>query len=338
MLFTNHEVRIRFSSDVALTRSWLDEEPARTQRVLATYHGTQPICTCVAGGVAMHIVRRAGAYYLATMPGRAHHHALSCPYYIPHPSTDACRYYSDSALSRARGIYRLSIYPDPLQLPPFPHFGFSAALEYLWHLTGLNVFVPDATPQPGLAIAAHTLVSMAARVRINDQEFKPHFPPATRRGRDFTHVIGVIRSLSQTRYGYRVILAGDATHSTYWINEHTWRRCRMFDVPALFTEPLPNRYVIMARLWRSPKGFWNLFDLGLIAVNPQMLPVSDQTESLVDELVRARRKFFVVPPLDTPISGVLLPAAILLDTEAPFPLYTPVALPAPISPLVSSQT
>lgn len=337
MLYTNHEVRIRFSDDVSLTRAWLDEEPDRTQRVLATYHGTQPVCTCVPDGVAMHVVRRAGAYYLATMPGRAHHHALSCPYHIPHPSTDASRHYADSALSRASGIFRLSIYPDRLERPPFAHFSFSAALEYLWHLAGLNVFVPDASPPPGLSVAAHTLVSIADRVRINDREFIPHFPPAPRGDRRFTHVIGVIRSLSRTRYGYRVVLAGDGKKCTYWINEQTWRRCQLFDVPALFADPLPTRYVIMARLWRSPRGFWNLFDPGLIEVNAQMLPVTEQTESLVDELVRARRKFFVVPTLDAPISGATLPAAVLLDTEEPSPLYARVALPAPSSRLVSSR-
>lgn len=328
MLYTNHEVRIRFSDEVSLTRAWLDDDPVRAQRVLANYHGTHPVCTCVPRGVQMHIVRRGGAFYLATMPGRAHHHALSCPYHIPHPSTDASLHYADTALSRASGLVRLSVYPDPLKHPPFPHFSFSAALEYLWQLAGLNIFMPDMTPRPGLSVAAHTLQSISDRIRINDRHFIPHFPPAPRADRRFTHVIGVIRSLSLTRYGYRVALAGDGEKCTYWINEATWRRCQLFSVPTLFADPLPARYVIMARLWRSPKGFWNLFDPGLLEVNPQMLPVTEHTRSLVNELTQAKRKFFVVPQLDSSHHPATLPAAVLLDTDQPAPLYARVGLPA----------
>ena len=139
MHYTNEHVTLRFEGGIEFSRPWLRKDPARAQRVLRAHASENIRCLCTPLGVPMHVVCRDGKYHLATNPGRGHHHALSCPAYLPSEEDSGFHHYSRSAFSRAGGLIKLSVSPSKPTAPPFPHFSPSAALQFIWHLAGLNV-------------------------------------------------------------------------------------------------------------------------------------------------------------------------------------------------------
>lgn len=320
MLYTNREIRVRFPRDVNITRAWLDADPERAQRVLRSHYSERPVCSCVPAGVEMHIVYRQGTYYLASMPGRAHHHALYCPYYIPHPSTDALQHYADTAYSRKSGNVHLRVLPEKPSGTPFAHFSPRAALEHFWQLAGLNVYAPAPAPAPTLPFVAKSLSRIASRVRINGEPFAPHTPPVAQGDAQPTHVIGLARFLSPTRYGYRLVLSRDRGKQCFWISEETWLRAELSNQPQLVGKPVGCPYLVVGRIWRSKRGHWNLVDLGILEIEDNFIPVHGHTRSCIADLVHHGRRFFACAQLDTNDSCGM-PAAVLLDTETPTPVY-----------------
>lgn len=320
MLYKNRDVKIRFPQGPELSRGWLEEDAERAQRVLTKHRDERPLCGCTPVGVLMHVVCRQGKYYLATMPGRSHHHAMSCPAYTPDPVTSALRHYSDLAFSRAAGKIRLVVKDEPPTGAAFDHFTPTAALECLWELAGLNICTPKTVRARNLFLVAQSLAAACEVVKVNDVQVQAFTPPLRTPLTEASHVIGAVRSAYPTKFGYRIKLVGDPS-SVFWVNTETWA---LSPLSAWFGEEGDHDrppFWIFARLWRSPKGYNRLFEVGGIEVNTAFLPVHAATGEVIEQLVHAERRFFLCPRLDA-THDRSMPVAVLLDLDEPQNLYS----------------
>lgn len=331
MLYTNEKVPIRFPHGPELTRGWLDQDSDRAQRVLIKHAAERPMCGCTPEGVLMHIVRRNGRYHLATMPGRSHHHALSCPSYTPDPRTSALRFYSDQAIWRSANRINLEVSHEAVTGPPFDHFSPSAVFELLWELAGLNVSTPKTVATRKHYFVGKSLAEACAAIRLNRETVFPYIPLATSMTDECTHLIARVRRLDRSKFGCRVLLSADR-ETTCWISHSSWVQSRVDEHFGSFETPTrPNGHWIFAKLWRSPKGNVNLFDVGCLEITDTYLPVRNDTRDIISQLVEDQRRFFVCPRLDAQRDSSS-PIAVLLDLDEPHNLL-PATLPqaSPIS-------
>ena len=95
--FLRHDLPLEFADGTVATRAQLDANP----HLLSAHAGQRLVCRCTPSGVEMLIRHRQGRPFLANLPGRTHHHALSCPSYSPDPLIDPLRHYSGAALAHS---------------------------------------------------------------------------------------------------------------------------------------------------------------------------------------------------------------------------------------------
>ena len=322
MYYTNDKVTIRFEHGMEVSRPWLAEDRDRAQRILAKHKNEKAMCLCTPAGVLLHVVNRLGAYHLATMPGRGHHHALSCVSYLPDEETSGLRHYGRDALCFASGIHRLSIQPTPPVSAPFTHFSPSAALQYLWNFAGLNVCTPKTVQARKYVAVARSLEESCSLVHFNGRAGRPYIPIAVQEPGRCQHVIGQIRRINHAKYDNGISLSADRVN-TFWVDRNQWDGSVLSEVFGNFEEPRKVRNVwLFANLWHSPKGNLKLFDVGLLPVTNHFLPAISGTKDLISSLIHDQRRFYVCLPYDAGDDDTV-PAAVLIDTESPKNLYLP---------------
>lgn len=320
MHYTNDRVTIRFDGGIELSRPWLDADSARAQRVLRSHSKERATCQCTPSGVPMHVVHRLGRFHLATMPGRAHHHALSCPSYQQKDDVSGLKQYNKSALSRAAGRHKITVSTSDLGRAPYSHFSPSAALQFLWMLAGLNISTPKIVETRTFYIVSHALARAAATLCINGESVRPYIPLAVEAPEHCRYLVGQVRRVFDATHGNGLCLSADKKN-TFWVKESHWGG--LSDDLGDFKAPdVSGQVWVMGRLWRSPQNNLHLYDVGSVSISSAFLPVTKQTSQLIDDLVSKKRRFFVCLRYDaTDDAGI--PAAVLLDKAEPRNLYTP---------------
>lgn len=322
MLYTNDRYTIRFDGGVEVSRPWLAANSNRAQRVLRNHSAERAQCLCTPVGVPMHIVCRGGTYFLATMPGRGHHHALSCPSYIPDETTSGLRHYSPTALSRANGLIKVQVRPERPGDPPFDHFSPDAALQFLWELAGLTMCTPKTVSARNYQLVARSLADAAANLRINTQGIRPYIPLCGAEPNQSRYVIGQIRQANHAKYANALHLSADR-ENTFWVDEKNWTSSALHQYFGDFEAPSFRPGVFMlAKLWQSPQGNYRIFEVGLLPTSKQYLPAPDELRATLDQLIAAERRFFVCQRFDAR-DDQNIPAAVLIDSDEPKNLFLP---------------
>jgi hypothetical protein len=321
MHYTNDSVTIEFDGGIQLSRPWLAADPRRAQRVLRNHADERASCQCTPYGVPMHVVCRLGKYHLATMPGRGHHHALSCPSYLPDDDASGLKNYSPEALSRAAGRHKLSVKPASPGLPPFNHFTPSAALQFLWEFSGLNVCTPRTVEKRNYFFAANSLYKSLPLIRFNEQALRAYIPLAVDTPDQCRYAIGQATKLIHGTYANGICLAADRK-TTLWVDEKQWALARLEAVFGEYSAPkCPDSTWVIGKLWRSPQSNLRLFDVGTLRVNSQFLPIDAKTAPLLQTLVDNKRRFFVCQSYDADYDASI-PVAVVIDRDEPRNIYS----------------
>jgi len=322
MEYTNEKVKLMFEGGLEFTRTWLAADDQRAQRVLRNHKEERVNCLCTPFGVPMHIVCREGRYFLASNPGRASHHALSCPSYHPAEEASGLRHYSGEAICRASHHYKLAVRPEAPTGPPFDHFTPSAALQFLWELAGLNVCTPKTVARRSFLPLSRSLWRVTHKVLFNKRAIRAYVPLASREIDGCQHVIGQVSRIHRGKFAIGVNLAADREH-TFWVDQKQWQNSPISKLLGTYEDPkLADTTWLMARLWLSPKGNFNLYHIGVLPVNDQLLPSYNGLKEPIDKLVENRRRFFVCQRYDA-IDDDSVPLAVLIDRKEPQSLYYP---------------
>jgi len=316
MFYTNDKVPIRFGGGIEVSRPWLAADEHRAQRILRKHHSESVLCLCTPHGVPMHVVCRDGKFFLATNPGRASHHALSCPAYQPDEDTSGLRHYSGEALARSRGLYKLQVRHHPPTEPPFAHFSVSAALQFIWEFAGLNVCTPKTVVHRSFLAVSRSLAEISHKVRFNNRGLRLYVPTAVSDIDGCRYAIGQISKVFHGAFANGIRIAADREH-TFWVDEKQWNASALGVHLGTYEEPARHQTIwLMGKLWQSPNGNWKLFDVGLLPVNDQLLPALPQAIPALDQLVQSKRRFVVCQRYDA-INDDTVPLAILIDRPAP---------------------
>lgn len=321
MKYTNDRVPLRFDGGVEVSRPWLSADQHRAQRVLRK-HASEPVqCLCTPSGVPMHVVCRGGSFHLATMPGRAHHHALSCPSYRPDRKTSGLKHYDRSAYTLTAQNQNIFVSSSPVGVPPFSHFTPSAVLQLLWDLAGLTVCTPKILAKRQYFLVSRSLADVCAGFRINGDSMRPYIPLAFTDPRFCRYLVGGVRRICHGRYGNAIHLSADRDH-TFWVDQKEWSNSALSEVFGPFDDPRWQRgYFIISRLFSTRHGNFRLFDSGLLRVNRSFLPVTVADEGFLQGLVDANRRFFVCQRYDA-IGDDRIPLVVLIDRDEPLYLYS----------------
>ena len=316
MDYTNERVAIRFDDGIEVSRPWLAADDRRAQRVLRTHRTERVQCLCTPHGVPMHVVCRDGRFFLATNPGRASHHALSCPAYHPDEETSGLRHYSDYALTRAGGRHKLLVRNHAPAGPPYEHFSFSAALQFIWEFAGLNVCTPKTVARRNFVAVSSSINRISHKLRFNEEALRLFVPRVTDDIEGCRYAIGQLGKTFHGEFANGVRLAADRSH-TFWIDQAQWEGSDLEHHLGPYQEPHRQQTTwIMGRLWRSPMGNYRLFDIGLLPVNDQLLPAQPGTIVALAKLVENKRRFFVCQRYDA-VDDETVPLAVLIDRQEP---------------------
>ena len=254
MYFVNERVLIRFEGGMEVGRPWLAADERRAQRVLRKHRAEGARCLCTPHGVPMHVVCRDGKYFLATNPGRASHHALSCPSYQPAEETSGLRHYTAEALSRASRKHKLQVRGHRPVGPPFDHFSPSAALQFLWEFGGLTVCTPKTVARRSFLLVSRSLIDVSHRVRINGRGLRLYVPATGHEIDGCRYAIGQVTRIFHGEYANGIRLAADRDH-TFWIEEGQWSSSNLDALLGPYDEPSRSQTTwVIGKLWQSPNG------------------------------------------------------------------------------------
>jgi len=318
MRYKNTKVIVRFADGLEVSKEWLYSDNARQARVLGPRYGGTVTCTCVPDGIAMHIVRRQGTYYLASMPGLSSHHALSCPSYIDDPDTNGLRFYTPKAISRANGIHRLSVSDgssvgSPSQMSP------SAVIQFLWYQAGLHICTPKTVHSRTAYLASLSLFEASQSIRINRLRTTIHIPMMTDAS-NATHVCGQLRNVSSGPYSNRITLAGEK-NVAYWVRENDWNDVCVHYFGRYESPQVPECTTwIFGAVSKTSKGNLVLSSIGAVPVTKELLICSRATAADIDSLIDDERRFFVGLDYDAPPT-LRVPKAVIIDEKPPKPIY-----------------
>jgi hypothetical protein len=264
----------------------------------------------------MHVVCRDGKFFLATNPGRASHHALSCPAYHADEETSGLRHYSDLALSRAAGRHKLQVRNHVPAGPPFDHFSNAAALQFIWEFAGLNVCTPKTVARRTFLVVSSSVHRISHKLRFNDRGLRLYVPRVSDDIEGCLYAIGQISKIFHGEFANGIRLAADRSN-TFWIDEKQWQASGLQHHLGPFQDPQRHQTIwIMGKLWRSPMGNYRLFDIGLLPVNDQLLPAQPFTLEALERLVENKRRFFVCQRFDA-VDDEAVPLAVLIDRQEP---------------------
>jgi hypothetical protein len=336
--YTREDVRLRFPSGAVHTRPWLDSHPRAREELYRESAERRVVCECHPAGVEM-TVRRVGVqHHLANLPGRAHHHAPSCPSFVPDPSIDARQDYSRAALMEVGGGVLHATVRDAAPEPaPYEHMTPRAALELLWSAAELTHWAPKMTTRRTVLSVRATLKTAAARLVINDEPLadslylaEPERPRGTRQP---LYVLGELHRVVRGAHSLGLALRYDTT-GPYWVARSAWSP-PLSALLGSYDQPrgdLPSVWVL-ARTWYTAHHAHCRW-VGALHVTASSLPIEHPAEEpLLDQLVRDGRRFVRVPGLDS--SGdPRYPILTLIDTATPVNVHSPMAtrLPAPFAP------
>lgn len=322
MRYKNRKVPIVFEDGLEVSRGWLAADKSRANRVLSKRAEASVNCLCTPDGVPMHVVHRAGKYHLATKPGRAHHHSLSCPSYIPQRTTSGLRHYRKGAYSSSNATQRLIVSTRPLTEPPYPHFSPGAALQFVWELAGLNVSTPKTVEKRTQFLTSRSFHQATKTLFINNKRVRCYVPSINKLDDETTFAGGFVHSIAHSTYGLRISLVGSFTDS-FWINEKEWHSSHLDETFGSYENPLTDANTFLfARLWRSPKGNITLYDVGALKLCENFLPEPVTDKDLVNRLIAQQRRFFVCMRYDA-VADRTIPGAVLTDSSEPRELMLP---------------
>lgn len=318
MRYKNEKIVVKFSGGLEVSKAWLSSDLARKQRVLRNRYGERVTCTCVPDGIAMHIVQRDDAYYLASMPGLSSHHALSCPSHIDDPDTSGLRFYTQRAISLAKGVHNLAVSDGLTSVTP-SHMTPSAVLHYLWYRAGLHICTPKTVESRNAYLASISLLEASQSIRINRQVTRVHIPMLSEL-EGATHICGQVRSVSNGPYSNRITLSGDKK-TAFWVKPDQWndacvRQFGAYDEP----EKPSGATWLFAKLNTTSKGNHTLTALGVVPITKQFLICSHATPADINVLIEGKRRFFVGLEYDAP-KTFSVPKAVIIDEQPPKRIY-----------------
>lgn len=316
MKYENRKIPVHFEGGLEVTRAWLAADKSRANRVLSRRVEDEVHCMCTPAGVPMQVVHRAGNYHLATKPGRAHHHSLSCPGYKSQQTTSGLRHYRKGAYSNSKNSQRLIVSTRPLSDPPYPHFSPSAALQFVWELAGLNVSTPKTVETRNQFLSSRSFYQATGTLFINNKRVHCFVPSVNQLDDDSNFVGGFVHSLTKSKFGIRIRLVGAATQP-FWTNEKSWGASQLDQLLGPYENPkVDDNVFLFARLWQSPQGNGTLYDIGGLRLCENFLPEPVTDSSLVSKLIAQQRRFFICMRYDA-VDDRSIPGAVLTDSSEP---------------------
>jgi hypothetical protein len=323
--FLRHDLPLEFADGAVTTRAQLDANP----QLLTAHAGQRLVCRCTPSGVEMLIRHRQGRPFLANLPRRTHHHALSCPSYSPDPLIDPLRHYSGTALARSGDALHIVVSPEPLGTPPFPHFSPNATIELLWELAGLTRWSPRMRGRRTYAAVRAALLSAASVLHIRQRPMATAlYAPSHADARPTSahqFVVGRVLHVHPAPYGVGLTLAHDQNGERFWVNRHGWCADMAAHLSSAAAPRLPSdREVwLLGRLRFTSSGHFHLDSPGLISVTTDRLPARDAAEAaLLYWLVAHGRRFHRCPALDARTDPAI-PLVEVLDTPQPCYVFSP---------------
>jgi hypothetical protein len=317
---------LRLADGATLTRLDIERDPT----LLAAHSGERVLCCCTTAGVEMLIRHRQGRHFLANLPGRSHHHASTCPSFVPDPEIDPRRHYSGAALTRSADALHIVVSSEPLSSPPFPHLSPRAALECLWDEADLTLWSPRMRGKRSYPVVRSALQRAAERIVLRDAPLSNvlFFPDPAQGIPAPAHqfVAGRVVAVHASAYGVGFDFAHSRLGDLCWLAARDWTP----DIDAVFgdvTKPsLPPNVEVWAlgRLGLGASRHPQLWAPGFLTVTPEdRLPADDPAQcAMLRWLVEQGRRFRRCPLLDAR-ADPSIPFVSLLDAGPPVYVFTP---------------
>ena len=313
-------IRIRFAKDSTYSRRWLDANPAAAQRIYRKFAKVRPVCLCVPSGVEMYVALKESAY-LATMPGRTHHHSPRCPSFEFDESTTGRSFYTRGGLNRhARGT-TLTV-SGPGSQCDFESLSLTAVLHFLWEEAGLNQWSPKMDGKRNYFVACYAVLNASERIWLGKHRLSDFLSLKLSRSqsitppKDIEYLLGQVIRLFPSQYGVGLKLKYH--EKPVWISTTNYRKAHLdliFGAPE--SPHLPRRYCfVLCHGNLSSAGNFSCDDVGFLPLTPRFIPsFSDEEDRVISSLFDRQLRFYRCLPYDA--SADLLPFAVLYSRERP---------------------
>lgn len=329
--YVRPDIPLRFADGSVLTRSQVEAEPALLDR----FAGQRLFCSCIPAGVEMLVRQRFGRRFIANLPGRTHHHAVSCPYFSQDPVIDPLKRYSPYAVTRSGESLNVVVSPEPLEAQPFSHLTPSAGLELLWDRAGLNYWSPRMRGRRTYWVIRAALLAAAEDLILSDGPLAPvlYVPDrdVQRPHPDHKLVAGLVQRVAVSPHGVGFEFAHDRSGDLYWLDRRHWTPqldalLGPVTAPAL---PADLRIWVLALLAYGATGRPHLESAGFLSVTHDGLSTHSAAEShTLQFLVESGRRFYKCPVLDARTDPAI-PFVVLRDTAEPCYVFAPDPLRVP---------
>lgn len=296
----------------------------------ARVHFGNALCECRAPSLKLQIRERSGKLHLAAWPGQGGVHAFHCPFYSARDrAASSVEGFSEGQDGRIRVKYvsPLAVAGQaPRDPKPEPVPGTArmwALLHHLWMESGLNRWYPGWRRDWGLA--RHLLLREASEVEIEDtsldrilyiprvftdrskkdidQEWQAFVRPLAVDSRGqitvrSAFVLGVVRTLTQSKNGYQVTLQQHA--ASIFIPENVCRslsqRSRRGWSEALLmdgrTEAAKAKVVVMLRVQANRNAMLVAVDAVMMRATKNLIPSNTgQEDALATALLESASEF-----------------------------------------------
>ena len=313
-------IRIRFTEDSEYSRQWLNAHPDAAQRIYRKFAKVRPVCLCVPSGVEMYVAPKKTAY-LATMPGRTHHHSPRCPSFEFDESTTGRSFYTKGGLNRhARGT--TLIVSGPGSQCDFESLSLTAVLHFLWEDSGLNQWSPKMDGKRNYFVACNAIRRASERIWLGKKRLADYLSlnvsrsQAVNPSKGIEYLLGQVIRLFPSQYGVGLKLKYH--EKPVWISTTNYRKAHLDLIFGAPDSPhLPRRYCfVLCHVHLSSAGNFSCDDLGFLPLTPQFIPsFSDEEDRVISSLLNCQRRFYRCLPYDA--SAKLLPFAVLYSRMSP---------------------
>lgn len=312
--------RIQFSEEAIYSRKWLKENPDANRRILLKYAGTHPLCLCTTPPVPMYIAKRATPY-LATMPGRTHHHSELCPHFEPDESTTGRSAFSSAAIQKFRGGFRVNASYYPTHAGP-DLMSSDALLQLLWETAGLNHWSPRMVGKRNSYVVSKALSRAASRIWLNSRKLStlllcPSCEYEIEKSKSpRLAMLSRVQSLFPSEFGFGMRL--EYCPEPLWFSRES---VDQFGLTEAFGSPLPSgrlprKTYALVQASRTNSGNYRVIAFGSLMVSDEFIPLLRENErASVDTLIRSGSRFYRCLPYGFDESR--FPKAVVYSLEAP---------------------